>query len=288
MVVSSSSPSSPRNTQASTPRRANTPAMSGAVRGSAQPMACAAGRAGLASGPRRLKVVADAELAPGHGGVPQGRVEGGGEAEGDAGLARRPRATCGRGQVEPDAEPLQHVGGAGLRGGGAVAVLDHGGAGSGRDDRRPSWRCSPTSTGRRRFRPRRAPVPAPPAGSRARTSPRPAPRARRRSRPWPAAPPRSRRSGPGWRRRRGSVTSPTRSATSTGPDHRSGHSTPRASSPARLPRPGRRGGHRPTQAPEAERVDSRSRRTATSPSSSGSIGCGTAPSARDHVASQAS
>ncbi len=57
MVVSSSSPSSPRKTQASTPRRANTPAITGAIRRSAQPMAWACGRAGFASGPRKLKVV---------------------------------------------------------------------------------------------------------------------------------------------------------------------------------------------------------------------------------------
>ena len=59
VVVSSSSPSSPRNTQASTPRRASTPAMIGAIRGSAQPIAWAAGLTGLASGPRKLNVVRD-------------------------------------------------------------------------------------------------------------------------------------------------------------------------------------------------------------------------------------
>ncbi len=58
VVVSSSRPSSPRKTQASTPRSASTPAITGAIRLSAQPMACACGRAGLVSGPRMLKVVA--------------------------------------------------------------------------------------------------------------------------------------------------------------------------------------------------------------------------------------
>ena len=58
VVVSSSRPSSPRNTQASTPRPAKTPAITGAIRGSAQPIACAPGRAGLVSGPNRLNVVA--------------------------------------------------------------------------------------------------------------------------------------------------------------------------------------------------------------------------------------
>ena len=48
---------------------------------------------------------------------------------GDLGDARR-------GQVEPDAERLEHVGRAGLRGGRAVAVLDHARAGAGGDDRR--------------------------------------------------------------------------------------------------------------------------------------------------------
>src|SRR3954451_13235517 len=58
VVVSSSSPSSPRKTHASAPRLAKTPAISGAIRRSAQPIACAAGLAGWASGPRKLKVVA--------------------------------------------------------------------------------------------------------------------------------------------------------------------------------------------------------------------------------------
>ncbi len=57
VVVSSSNPSSPRKTQASTPRPAKTPAITGACRGSAQPIACAPARAGLVSGPSRLNVV---------------------------------------------------------------------------------------------------------------------------------------------------------------------------------------------------------------------------------------
>ena len=57
-MVSSSSPSSPRNTQASTPRAASTPAITGARLRSAQPIAWAWGRAGLASGPSRLNDVA--------------------------------------------------------------------------------------------------------------------------------------------------------------------------------------------------------------------------------------
>jgi hypothetical protein len=57
VVVSSSRPSSPRNTHASTPRRASTPAMIGAIFASAHPIAWAAGLTGLASGPRTLNVV---------------------------------------------------------------------------------------------------------------------------------------------------------------------------------------------------------------------------------------
>src|SRR4051794_6841162 len=57
VVVSSSSPSSPRNTRASAPRAASTPAITGASRASETPTACAAGRAGLVSGPSTLKTV---------------------------------------------------------------------------------------------------------------------------------------------------------------------------------------------------------------------------------------
>src|SRR3954469_1238546 len=56
-VVSSSRPSSPRKTIARVPRPASTAARTGAMRRSAQPMAAATGRAGLVSGPRKLKTV---------------------------------------------------------------------------------------------------------------------------------------------------------------------------------------------------------------------------------------
>ncbi len=56
-VVSSSRPSSPRKTRARRPRRAITSARTGAMRASAHPMAEAAGRAGLLSGPRKLNTV---------------------------------------------------------------------------------------------------------------------------------------------------------------------------------------------------------------------------------------
>ena len=76
----------------------------------------------------------DAELAPRHRRVPQGRVEGGREAEGDADLLGEPGDAVGR-QVEPDPQRLEDVGRAGLARGRAVAVLDHAGAGAGGHDR---------------------------------------------------------------------------------------------------------------------------------------------------------
>ena len=56
-VVNSSSPSSPRITSTESPRAANTPAITGAIRGSAQPTAPDFGWAGLVSGPRKLNAV---------------------------------------------------------------------------------------------------------------------------------------------------------------------------------------------------------------------------------------
>ena len=57
VVVSSSSPSSPWNTSAELPRPASTPASTGPIRGSATPTAWDRGRAGLATGPRKLNTV---------------------------------------------------------------------------------------------------------------------------------------------------------------------------------------------------------------------------------------
>jgi hypothetical protein len=57
VVVTSSSPSSPRTTSTESPRSAKTLAMTGAIRRSAQPTAAAVGRAGLVSGPRKLNAV---------------------------------------------------------------------------------------------------------------------------------------------------------------------------------------------------------------------------------------
>ena len=82
------------------------------------------GRAGrVAERAEDVERRADAELAARCRGVPHGRVEGGREAEGDAGLLGHLGHPLG-GQVQPDAERLEHVGAAGLRGGRPVAVLD--------------------------------------------------------------------------------------------------------------------------------------------------------------------
>src|SRR5579863_1302354 len=57
VVVSSSSPSEPWKTRAEHPRPASTPAMTPPISGSNTPTAWAEGRAGLATGPRKLKTV---------------------------------------------------------------------------------------------------------------------------------------------------------------------------------------------------------------------------------------
>ncbi len=111
VVVSSSRPSSPRNTQASAPRAANTPAITGTIRRSAQPIACAAGRTGLASGPRKLKVV---PMPSSRRGTAVWRIAG---LKAAAKQKVMPASTATRGdpvgrQVEPDAERLEHVGAA--------------------------------------------------------------------------------------------------------------------------------------------------------------------------------
>ena len=134
VVVSSSRPSSPRNTHASTPRPAKTPAITGAIRGSAQPIAWAAGRVGFVSGPRKLNVV---PMPSSRRATAACRIAGWNAAEkqkvmpGLAGDLGHPR----RRQVEADPERLQDVRRAGLRRRRAVAVLDHGRAGPGGHDR---------------------------------------------------------------------------------------------------------------------------------------------------------
>ena len=278
-MVSSSSPSSPRNTQASTPRRANTPAITGAIRGSAQPIAWAAGWAGLASGPRKLKVVATPSSRRGHRGVPQRRVEGRGEAEGDADLLGRPRP------------PGRPAGRAGCRAPRA---------------RRPSRPCDEAerlpclTTG--------APAPAatiaaivemftdidrsPPVPTTSSSRPGIVERGgvRRTS---PSTRPvdlvdglalgaqrdgEARRSAPASPRRRGSRPSPRRSARRSG--RCAATRAPRTSGQVGVTASARSAGGR----------DARSAAAAATASASwsGSIGCGTAASARDQVASQAS
>ena len=76
----------------------------------------------------------DAQLATRHGSMAERRVEGRREAERDPDLLGEAGDPVGR-QVETDPQGLQHVGRAGLAGGGAVAVLDHAGSGAGGHDR---------------------------------------------------------------------------------------------------------------------------------------------------------
>ena len=110
VVVSSSRPSSPRNTSAVSPRaRPARAAMTGAIRGSAQPTAAAGTRAGLVSGPRKLKTSATPSSRRGAPGVPHAGVEDRREAETDADLGdgRAPPPSPGR-SID-DAELLEHV-----------------------------------------------------------------------------------------------------------------------------------------------------------------------------------
>ncbi len=78
---------------------ANTSAITGAIRGLPQPIALAAGWAGLVSGPRKLKTVGMPSSRRGGTGVPVGRVVDRREAEPDADLgdgASRPRLRAAR------------------------------------------------------------------------------------------------------------------------------------------------------------------------------------------------
>ena len=108
VVVSSSRPSSPRNTSAVAPRVWNTPTNSGTLSSWATPTADASGRAGLHSGPRKLKTVGIAELGAGRPGVPESGVEQRREREGDADLIEHRRDPLGR-ERQVDAERREHV-----------------------------------------------------------------------------------------------------------------------------------------------------------------------------------
>ena len=124
MVVSSSSPSSPRKTRASAPRRASTPAITGASRGSLTPTAWAAGRAGFDSGPRTLKTVGTASSRRG---TAVWRIPGwntGAKQKAIPAAATHGATAAGR-QVDGDAERLEQVGRPAGRRRGPVPVLDH-------------------------------------------------------------------------------------------------------------------------------------------------------------------
>ena len=125
VVVISSRPSSPRNTKASCPRRANTLGHQRRhARHRRQPIADAAGCAGLVSGPRKLNAVGMPSSRRGTAVMPERRVEHRREAERDArSLAKTSRIVVGR-DVEPDAELLEDVGRAAGARRGPVAVLD--------------------------------------------------------------------------------------------------------------------------------------------------------------------
>lgn len=78
---------------------------------------------------------ADREFSADRDHVAHRRVVVGREHEAEADLLDAAGDRLGR-QVDPGAQRLQHVGGAGEAGGGAVAVLGDGAAGTGRDQRR--------------------------------------------------------------------------------------------------------------------------------------------------------
>ena len=278
-MVSSSSPSSPRNTQASTPRRAKTPAITGAIRRSAQPIACACGPGRVgdraeeveASCPRRARGgrTAACRSAGWKAAAKQNVMPGLVRHPGDVG---RPagRAGC-RAASSTSALP-------GLRRGGPVAVLDHGDAGAGGDDRGHRGdvhRERPVAAGADDVE---HPARRPAAGWRARTSPRPGPRPPRRSRPWRAARRRSRRSAPG-------VASPARISPIAQAVWSLSRSSPLISDPRTSGQVVAIScGHQGVWAGTRER----SSRITVSASSIGSSGCETAASARDQVASQLS
>ena len=135
VVVSSSSPSSPRKTSAVAPRVWNTPVMSGTRSSCATPTAFASARAGLHSGPRKLKTVG----TPSSARVGPAWRKPGWNADANANVmpARVERLgdRLGR-QGQVDAERAEHVRRARRRARGAVAVLDDGNTGCRGDDGR--------------------------------------------------------------------------------------------------------------------------------------------------------
>ena len=200
VVVSSSRPSSPRNTRAERPRPASTSAITGAIRSSATPIADADGRAGLVSGPRKLNTV----------GTPSSlRAAAAWRIAGwKTGAKQKPMPTSmqrghrRRRQVDHDARaPRARRPSRRPRTGRPVAVLDDPGARAAHHQRR-----------HRRDVHRGCPVTAGPADVHRRAvdaqqlrvrpaSPGPGRRSPPASRPWPAAPRRSRPAAPAWRHR---------------------------------------------------------------------------------------
>ena len=145
---------------------------------SAQPIACAAGLAGWASGPRKLKVVATPSSRRGTaraaapGGTPAAK-----QNVMPTSSPIRATSAAGRSSRMPSASSTSAD--AGLRRRRPVAVLDHRRAGAGGDDRRHRGdvhRHRPVATGADDVE---DPAARPSAGWRARTSPRRAPRAPR-------------------------------------------------------------------------------------------------------------
>ena len=128
VVVSSSRPSSPRNTRAVAPRVRNTPVISGTRSRCATPTAFASARAGLHSGPRKLNTVgtpSSARVAPAW------RNPGwNADAKAKVMPARSSVSeTCSGVRVRSMPRAREHVGGARRGAGRLVAVLDHGNTG---------------------------------------------------------------------------------------------------------------------------------------------------------------
>ncbi len=133
--VSSSRPSSPRNTLARTPRRARTSAISGSIRSSDTPTTWANGRAGFVSGPRKLKTVGT-RSSPRTGPACLAAGWNTGANMNPIPASARHRSHTSRVEVDLDAERLEQVGGARAARGRAVAVLGDRYPRAGNDDRR--------------------------------------------------------------------------------------------------------------------------------------------------------
>ena len=135
VVVSSSRPSSPRKTSAVAPRVRKTPVMSGTRSRCATPTALASARAGLHSGPRKLKTVG----TPSSARVGPAWRKPGWKAAANANVmpARvSVSATASGVSVRSMPSAAEHVGRSRRRARGLVAVLDDGDPGCRGHDRR--------------------------------------------------------------------------------------------------------------------------------------------------------